>query len=108
MKLSTRLAIAMVGLVLLTATSISTFIYHNVAAVALPRVLDRLDIHARLLALDLESSRRGARVFAQGIVATLPMKNIALARAGVDPVYGLTEAVWRARTIEQYLAEMSP
>src|ERR1700704_990316 len=110
MKLSTRLAIAMVALVLLMATSMSTFIYYNVAAVALPRTLDRLDVHARLLALELESSRRGARAFVQGIVATLAMKNMALARAGggVDPVYDLTYAAWRERTIEQFLAEMGP
>ncbi|HLQ89727.1 MAG TPA: PAS domain S-box protein [Xanthobacteraceae bacterium] len=110
MKLSTRLAITMVALVLLAATSISTLIYHNVAAVALPRTLDRLDVHARLLALELESSRRGARFFVQGIVATLPMRNMVLARVGggADPVDGLTYSEWRARIAQDYLSEMSP
>ena len=110
MKLSTRLAITMVALVLLAATSISTLIYHNVAAVALPRTLDRLDVHARLLALELESSRRGARFFVQGIVATLPMRNMVLARVGggADPADGLTYSEWRARIAQDYLSEMSP
>jgi PAS domain S-box-containing protein len=108
MKLSNRLTIAMVSLVMLVVAAIGVLNYRTVAAIALPRSLDSLDIHARLLALDLESSRRGARSFVKGSVAADALQGIFRARVagGIDPLDGVAEAVWRARMAERYLAEI--
>ena len=55
MRLSTRLTIAMVALVLVTATAIGLLTYRNVVAIALPRGLDRIDTHAHIVATVLEA-----------------------------------------------------
>jgi hypothetical protein len=55
MKLSTRLALAMVALVLLTAAIVGA-ITSNVAELALPRALDRIDMQAHIIAIKLEGS----------------------------------------------------
>jgi PAS domain S-box-containing protein len=109
MKLSTRLTIAMVALVLITALAMGSLIYHNVAAVAMPRVLERIDVHAQFLALGLESSHRGARNFVEGFRSAAAMEGMMRARAagGVDPEDGVTEAVWRNRMASRYLADLS-
>jgi NADH:ubiquinone oxidoreductase subunit K len=61
MKLSTRLTVAMVALVLFTAGATGILIYRNVLGVALPRSLERLGAHVQLLATELEAVVRGAR-----------------------------------------------
>src|SRR5882724_3457044 len=70
MKLSTRLIFAMVALVLLSGTIIGVFTYRNVEALVLPRALARIDADARLLALELEASIRGARADVLGFQAS--------------------------------------
>jgi PAS domain S-box-containing protein len=108
MKLSTRLTIAMVTLVILTATTIGVLTYRVVAVRTLPRTLERLDNHARLLALDLESSQRDARAFVRGAALSVRYDTIIRARAagGVDPIHGLTDAEARAYVAQHYLALM--
>jgi PAS domain S-box-containing protein len=110
MRLSTRLTIAMVTLVILTATAIGVLNYRNVAALALPRSLDRLNVQTRLLGLDLESSQRDARSFVLGAAAAGPLQGMIRARVagGIDPVEGLTEAVWAGRLAALFLAEIRP
>ena len=62
MSLSSRLTIAMVASVLVTATAIGLLTYRSVLAIALPRGLDRIDTYARVLATGLEDfgSRRAS------------------------------------------------
>ena len=55
MRLSTRLALAMVSLVLVTTAVLSVITYHLVAGVALPSALDRLATKAMLIASNLET-----------------------------------------------------
>jgi len=62
MRLSTRLTIAMVALVLLTASAIGVLNYRNATAAALPRALDRIETHVQLIVAELDASVRGARV----------------------------------------------
>jgi hypothetical protein len=109
MKLSTRLTIAMVAVVLLTAVAIGWLIYYHVAAVALPRVLERLDVHAHLLALDLESSHREARSFVEGFRSAAALDGMMRAHAagGVDPEDGIAETTWQRRMAGRYLADLS-
>src|SRR4051812_36744910 len=70
MKLSTRLILAMVVLVLLSGTIIGVFTYRNVETLVQPRALARIDADARLLALELEASVRGARADVLGFRAS--------------------------------------
>ena len=61
MKLSTRLTLAMVALVLFTTAATGILGYRNLLSVALPRSLERLGGHVQLLATELEAVVRGAR-----------------------------------------------
>jgi hypothetical protein len=61
MKLSTRLSLAMLALVLFTATAVAVFTYRDLEAAILPRALERLESRATLQAVELESYVRAAR-----------------------------------------------
>src|SRR5262249_53706179 len=61
MKLSTRLTLAMVALVLFTTAATGILGYRNLLSVALPRSLERLGGHVQLLPTELEAVVRGAR-----------------------------------------------
>ena len=61
MKLSTRLTIAMVALVLVTIAVTEALTYGNLLSLAVPRSLERLGGHVQLLATELEAVVRGAR-----------------------------------------------
>ncbi len=53
MRLSTRLTMAMVALVVLATAAVGVLTYRKLAAFALPRALERLDTHAYLLGSEL-------------------------------------------------------
>ncbi|MGB7888586.1 MAG: hypothetical protein WBL55_19800, partial [Xanthobacteraceae bacterium] len=59
MKLSTRMALAMVALVLLTALSVGLLSYRNIRSAMLPRAAERVEVHVRVLAATL--ARGGPR-----------------------------------------------
>ena len=61
MTLSSRLALAMVLLVVVTTAVLSSFTYYFVTEAAIPRALDRLATKAALGALGLEAALNGAR-----------------------------------------------
>jgi PAS domain S-box-containing protein len=109
MKLSTRLSMAMVALVLLTATAVGYLTYRNVEAFALPRGLDRIDTMTRVLAAELEGGVRAARADVVGFRSAVAVEGIIRARlaGGVDPIGGTGEAVWRARMASRYAAELA-
>jgi len=60
MRLSTRLMLAMVALVLFTAAAVALLSYRNILAVVLPRSLDIMDTHTNLVAVALQRSVDGA------------------------------------------------
>jgi CheY-like chemotaxis protein len=109
MRLSTRLTAAMLALVLVTAMVVGSLTYRNVAELALPRALDRADTRARLLAIELEASVRGARADVLGFRASNAVIDIMTARlaSGIDPTAGATEAEWRRRLALRFEAEMA-
>ena len=76
MKLSTRLALAMVALVLLTTAVLGFLTYRNILTLILPRALDRMETHARLTAMVLEASLRGVRADAIGFLAASGIHNL--------------------------------
>lgn len=109
MSLFARLVIAMVTLVLVTATSIALLTYHNLEQAILPRALERVETHTRLLAAELESYVRGARADVLGFRSAVALEGIVRARGagGTDPLDGTTEATWRERMATRYVAELN-
>src|ERR1700750_2505832 len=61
MTLATRLAIAMILLVAITVIAVGWLNYRSLEHALLPRVLDRIEAHARLMATELESHAAVAR-----------------------------------------------
>ena len=55
MTLTTRLAIAMILLVAIAVSAVGWLSYRSLEQALLPRVLDRIETHSRLVATDLES-----------------------------------------------------
>jgi PAS domain S-box-containing protein len=108
MKLSTRLAFAMVALVLLTTAALGLLIYRNIVTLILPRALDRVETHARLTALVLEASLRGARADATGFQAAIGVHNLMMARLE-NPSTSLSaaEIEWRRRLGLRFAAELA-
>src|SRR4051794_32003877 len=108
MTLTTRLAIAMILLVAIAVSAVGWLSYRNLEQEVLPRVLDRTETHARLIAFDLESHVRGARGDIAGFRSAAALNGLIRARSagGVDPVDGLTEKTWRDRMAERLLAEL--
>jgi len=108
MRLSIRLAIAMIALVLLTVGAVSVLSYRSLEAATWPRALERIDGHARLLAAELESYTRGARDDILGFRSAVALEGIVRAHlaGGTDPIDGATEENWRERMAARYLAEL--
>ncbi|HVO15243.1 MAG TPA: ATP-binding protein [Alphaproteobacteria bacterium] len=109
MKLSTRLALAMVVLVILTAGAVGALTYRNIEAAVLPRALARLELEAKLMAEGLESAVHGARANVLGFRAAVALNGIMRASqaGGKDPVDGTTLDEWRQRMAQRYAAELA-
>src|SRR5882672_3469499 len=108
MSLSIRLAVAMISLVLLTVGAVSALSYRNLEAAILPRALERVESHARLLGSELEGYARGARQDILGIRSAVALEGLVRAHlaGGTDPVDGTTEETWRERMAARYTAEL--
>src|ERR1700680_4386246 len=109
MRLSTRLTLAMVALVLLTASAIGLLAYRNIEATELPRALSRIDNDARVIATVLEASVRSARGDVIGFRSAAASDGITRANlaGGVHPLDGTTEAQWRERLASRFAAELA-
>jgi PAS domain S-box-containing protein len=106
--LSTKLIAAMVSLVLLTATAVVVFSYHRFEGAMVQRALDRLEVHASLLAVGIEDQVRNAGADIIGFRSAASLDGIIRARlnGGRHPVDGSSEAVWRRRMALRYVAEL--
>src|SRR5262245_40970378 len=107
MRLSTRLTLAMVGLVVLTAAAVGLLIDRNIEQQALPRDLERIDTHAHLLAAELDASVRSARADVstqgQGVYGLVS----AIMAGGTHPVDGTPATQWRDRLAARFVAELT-
>ncbi|ABD86117.1 PAS domain S-box protein [Rhodopseudomonas palustris] len=106
MKLSTRMALAMVALVSFTTIALGLLTYHSVMTLILPRALDRLQTHARVTAMLLDASLRSARTdaaIAQTSGAAMMMHLRKQFGAAPDKI----ESEWKEATAERFAAEMS-
>jgi len=108
MKLSSRMALAMVVLVALTALAVGLLSYHSVRSAVLPRAAERAEVHARVLATTLSSSVSGAREDIMGFQKAVALFGMVRAHAagGVDPQDNTTEATWAARIANRFVAEL--
>jgi len=106
MRLSTRLTLAMIGLVVLTAAAVGALIHRQIEQRALPRALERLDTRATLLTQQLESSIAGA----QSDVGVQGQSIEGLARSAgrdTDPVTGSTVDSFKRRIAARFVAELT-
>jgi PAS domain S-box-containing protein len=108
MTLTTRLAIAMVLLVAIAVSAVGWLNYRSLEQALLPRVVDRLESQAKLMAAELESYVAGARgdvaSFRSGVAINGLMR--AHLTEGVDPVDGVPEKTWRERIAGRLAAEL--
>ena len=86
-------------MVAIAVSAVGWLSYRNLEQAILPRVLDRIETHSRLVATDLESHVRGARGDICGLSVCGGAQGLMRARAngGIDPTDGTTEKIWRDR-----------
>ena len=103
------MTVAMMALVLLTATAIGLLGYRNSLELALPHALDRIDTQARVTAGVLDASIRGARTDVLSFRSTAAVDGFVRASlaGGVHPLEGTTEAQWRDKVASRFVAELA-
>jgi PAS domain S-box-containing protein len=108
MNLSTRLAGAMVLLVLLTVAAVGALTYRSIEASVLPGELDRVEAHARTVSAELRAYTRGARADIRAFGSAVALDGMIRAHVagGVDPQGGRTEAQWREGLADRFMAEL--
>ncbi len=108
MTLTTRLAAAMILLVAIAVSAVGWLSYRSLEQALLPRVLDRIEAHSRLIAADLESSVAGARGDIAGFRSAAALNGLIRAHlaGGIDPVDGVSEATWHQRIAEHFAGEL--
>ena len=106
--LATRLAIAMILLVAITVAAVGWLGYRNTTQAVIPRVLERVEAQARLLASNLQSYADGVRGDLIGYRAAAAIKGLIRAHAagGIDPSDGVSEQTWRERIATRLVAEI--
>ncbi|MGA9088118.1 MAG: PAS domain S-box protein, partial [Bradyrhizobium sp.] len=99
MTLTTRLAIAMSLLVAVAVSAVGWRSYRSLEQVLLPRVLDRIETHSRLVAAELESYVSGVRGDISIFRSTPALNGLIRAHqaGGIDPVDGVAEKTWQGR-----------
>jgi PAS domain S-box-containing protein len=108
MTLATRLAIAMILLVAVAVTAVGWLNYRSLEQALLPRVLDRTEAHARVMATELESHAAVARRdvssyrFIPGLVGLIRAR----LAGGSDPADGIPTHIWRERIAMHFSAEL--
>jgi PAS domain S-box-containing protein len=109
MTLATRLAIAMILVVAITVIAVGWLNYRSLEHALLPRVLDRTEAHARLMATELESHAAGARRDVASYRFIPGFAGLIRARmaGGADPADGgVPVNVWRQRIAMHFTAEL--
>ena len=108
LSLSTRLTIAIVALVVVTAGTGGILSYRSIAAIAIPRTLVRLDAHARAITVDLDNIVSNARAELKAFRNVIGLEEV-IARSrdpSIERRGGLTLAQWRARLAQRLVAQL--
>ncbi|MBI5128988.1 MAG: response regulator [Rhodopseudomonas palustris] len=108
LSLSTRLMIAIVPLVLLTAGCVGYLGYRNLAAVAIGRNLASLDASARSQTVELSNLVKNVRADVKGFRSIVGIEEvIALSRdPSLQTLGGRTLTEWRARIGHRFAGEL--
>jgi PAS domain S-box-containing protein len=108
LRLSTRLTIAFVALGVLTAGTVGFLNYRNIAAIAIPRALVRLDAHAKAQAVELTNIVANARADLRGFRHIIGLDEIVA--MSHDPAARQAAVIsidqWRARIATRLAAEL--
>ena len=109
MKLSTRLTLATVSLVLITGGATVTAAWLSLRSIAVPRAVERLEVNAKSLAADIQRTARITRADTLSFAAAAALDGIIRAHrnGGIHPEDGTSEAVWRARMAARFAAELA-
>jgi PAS domain S-box-containing protein len=107
-SLTSRLAIAMILLVAIAVFAVGWLSYRSLEQALLPRALDRVEAHSRLMATELEFYVAGARsdlmsYRADPSLATMIRTSVA---GGTDPREGLSTEALRERVAARFFAEL--
>ncbi|MGB8397767.1 PAS domain S-box protein [Bradyrhizobium sp.] len=107
MTLTTRLALAMIALVAIAVSAVGWFSYRGLEQAILPRVLDRTEIHAQLVAAELQSYLTGAVADIAGLRSNPALAGLIRARlaGGTDPVDGISEKMLSERIAGRVVSE---
>jgi PAS domain S-box-containing protein len=99
MTLTTRLAIAMIMLVAVAVSAVGWLSYRSLEQALLPRVLERIETHSRLVAAEIESYVSGVRGDIASFRSAAGVNGLIRAHmaGGVDTVDGVSERVWLER-----------
>jgi len=108
LRLSTRLTIAIVALVIATAGTVGYLSYRAIEAVAIPRALMRLDAQVDTLAHGLGNMIAAARADLKSFRDAVGIEEvITLSRAPPgDSIGGMTLPQWRARLARWFAAKL--
>ncbi|HEY6604010.1 MAG TPA: PAS domain S-box protein [Xanthobacteraceae bacterium] len=108
MTLTTRLAIAMIGLVAIAVSAVGWLNYRNLEQALLLRARDRIETHSRQVATDLEYYAASATGDVAAFRSAAALHGLIRARraGGIDPIDGVSEKVWRDRLASRFAAEL--
>jgi PAS domain S-box-containing protein len=106
MTLSTKLAVAMIALVAITVSVVGWLNYRSVEQAVIPRVLDRIESQARLVAADLESYVAGARGDIASLRFDAAVNALMRGRQIEGSVDGASEQSWREGIATRLAAEL--
>jgi len=104
-SLSTRLALAMVSLVVVTTAVLSLFTYHFVTEAAIPRALDRLATKAMLCGTKLETALNVARQDVMVVQGSTGVIQMGVARAA-NPSEPVSDKPLRDSIAARFLAAL--
>jgi PAS domain S-box-containing protein len=107
MTLTTKLAVAMIALVAISVSAVGWLNYRSVEQVVVPRVLDRIESQARLVAADLESYVAGARGDVASLRSGVAVNALMRARQSGGSADGISETAWRERLATRLSDELA-
>jgi PAS domain S-box-containing protein len=105
MTLTARLAIAMILLVAIAVSAVGWLSYRSLEQALLPRVLERVETHSRLVAADIESYVSGVRGDIASFRSATGLNGLIRAHlaGGIDTVDGVSEKTWPERLANGFL-----
>jgi len=107
MKLSTRLTLAMVALVLVTTAVLGFLNYRSILELVMPRALLQLQTHAQLNALLMDAYLRGTRADAVSAQSSAGLRELLTSRQQAVAAATTPPTNWRSRIEERFASELA-